>query len=128
MPSRRRLDPDGDEAIYGAFVDGVLAGTAGLGRERRAKNRHKATLFGMYVAPEYGRQGVGAALVGAVIAAARRSAGVEQVVLTVTETNAAALGLYASLGFRAFGVEPRAIRVGERYFGKTHMILLLEPR
>ncbi|NDP41676.1 MAG: GNAT family N-acetyltransferase [Aromatoleum sp.] len=122
----RRLDPDGDDAVYGAFVDGVLAGAAGLGRERRPKNRHKATVFGMYVAPEYGRRGVGADLVRHLIVVARHEAGVEQLVLTVTETNAAARGLYERLGFRAFGVEPRAIRIGDTYFGKTHMILFLD--
>ncbi len=47
--------------------------------------------------------------------------------LTVTQTNDAARTLYESEGFRSFGVEPRAIRVGDRYYDKNHMVLFL-PR
>ena len=40
----------------------------------------------------------------------------------------AARTLYEKFGFRSFGVEPRAIRVGDAYFDKNHMILFLAPR
>ena len=59
------------------------------------------------------------------IGEARHEPGLEQLVLTVTDTNAAARTLYEKAGFRSFGVEPRAIRVGDRYLDKNHMILLL---
>jgi len=121
-----RLEPDGAEAVWGAFVDGTLVGVVGLGRERRAKNRHKAVVFGMHVAAEHSRHGVGAALLAHVVAESRRLAGVEQLVLTVTATNATARRLYAKQGFRSFGVEPRAVRVGGDYFAKDHMILFLD--
>ena len=120
-----RLGPDSGDAVYGAFADGTLVGVLGLAREPRAKNRHKAVVFGMYVAPEYAGQGIGAALVAHVIAAARSQSGVEQLVLTVTQTNDGARTLYERHGFRSFGVEPRAIRVDDRYFDKNHMILFL---
>ena len=79
----------------------------------------------MYVAPEHGRRGVGGELIHHVIEAARSQPGVEQLVLTVTETNVAARTLYEKIGFRSFGIEPRAIRVGDSYFDKNHMILFL---
>ena len=41
------------------------SGVVGLAREARAKNRHKAVVFGMYVAPEFARRGIGAALIRA---------------------------------------------------------------
>lgn len=121
-----RLQPDGAEIVWGAFVAAALAGFAGLARERRAKNRHKAVVFGMYVAPEHTGAGVGAALLARVVDEARRMPGLEQLVLTVTDNNARALRLYERQGFRSFGVEPRAIRVDGDYFGKNHMILLLD--
>jgi RimJ/RimL family protein N-acetyltransferase len=121
----RRIAPDSDDRLFGAFVASALAGVVGVGREPRAKNRHKAILFGMYVAPEHGRRGIGAALLRHAIDDARAQPGLEQLVLTVTETNAAARTLYAKFGFRSFGVEPRAIRVGDDYFDKNHMILFL---
>ena len=60
-----------------------------------------------------------------VIGEARREPGLEQLILTVTETNVAARRLYEKFGFRSFGIEPRAIRVGDTYFDKNHMILFL---
>ena len=120
-----RLAPDGADSVFGAFAGGTLAGVAGLAREPRAKNRHKAVVFGMYVAPERARRGIGAALLQYAIERARREPGLEQLVLTVTETNVAARTLYEKAGFRSFGIEPRAIRVGDTYFDKNHMILFL---
>jgi ribosomal protein S18 acetylase RimI-like enzyme len=121
----QRIAPDSPDWVFGAFVGGVLAGVVGLAREPRAKNRHKASVFGMYVAPDHARQGIGAALMRHAIEVARSVPGLEQLVLTVTETNAAAKRLYEKLGFRSFGIEPRAIRVNDVYYDKNHMILFL---
>ena len=44
-----------EQRFWGAFDADQLCGIAGLQREQRARNRHKATLVGMYVAPEAGR-------------------------------------------------------------------------
>jgi RimJ/RimL family protein N-acetyltransferase len=120
-----RLAADSGDAVYGAFVEGKLAGVLGLAREPRKKNRHKAVVFGMYVAPEHGGRGLGAALLAYVIAEAKRQPDLEQLVLTVTQPNDAARMLYERSGFRSFGVEPRAIRVDDTYFDKNHMILFL---
>jgi len=123
-----RLHPDGLEAVYGAFGGGKLYGVVGLAREARTKNQHKATVFGMYVAPEHLRRGVGSALLRHLVDEAKRQPGIAQLVLTVTATNVAATALYEAFGFRSFGIEPRAIRVDDAYFDKNHMILFLaEP-
>ena len=45
--------------VYGAFADGALAGVVGYSRDPRVKNRHRGKVFGMYVAPEHRRRGVG---------------------------------------------------------------------
>ncbi len=123
--SEARLAPDGSDAVYGAFAAETLVGVVGVAREARAKNRHKASVFGMFVAPEQRRRGVGSALLARAIAEARAQRGIEQLVLTVTASNASARNLYARHGFGSFGVEPRAIRVDGRYFDKDHMILFL---
>ena len=120
-----RLAPGGDEAVYGAFADGRLAGLAGLARETRMKNRHKATVFGMYVARECGGRGIGRALLAHLIGEARGQPQLQQLLLTVTEGNAGATALYEQAGFRSFGIEPRAICVDGSYHGKNHMILFL---
>ena len=121
-----RIAPESPDAVYGAFAAHALAGIIGLAREARAKSRHKATVFGMYVAPEFGRRGVGRALIRHLLAIAQREPGLEQLELTVTHTNDAARKLYESEGFRSFGIEPRAIRVAGRYYDKNHMVRFLD--
>jgi L-amino acid N-acyltransferase YncA len=118
---RDRLDSE-SRAFFAVVDRGELCAMAGLEREERLKNRHKGTVVGMYVAPEQGGRGLGMDLLQAVIREAR-ARGIEQLVLTVTEGNGTAVRLYVRAGFRSFGIEPRAIRVGERYFGKNHMYL-----
>ena len=120
--------PDASQRVVGAFEDRQLAsadlrfvGVAGLRRAQRPKTRHKATLFGMAVHPSAQGQGIGRALVQAVLELARSTPRVELVQLTVSETNERALGLYTACGFTSFGTEPRAIRVGDRFVGKVHM-------
>jgi RimJ/RimL family protein N-acetyltransferase len=120
-----RLATDAECHTWGAFADGGLVGAVGLLHEARVKNRHKATVVAMYVAPEHGGRGAGTALLAHLIGEARREPNLEQLVLTVTDTNATARTLYERAGFRSFGVEPRAIRVGDRYLDKNHMILFL---
>ncbi|MEO7401087.1 MAG: GNAT family N-acetyltransferase [Polaromonas sp.] len=113
-----------DEKVWGAFVEGALAGMIGLNHEIRLQNRHKATLVGMYVADEFSGLGLGRALVTAVLQEARHC-GVELIVLTVTEGNRPACALYTRAGFSSFGVEPDAIRVNGVSHGKQHMFLQL---
>jgi ribosomal protein S18 acetylase RimI-like enzyme len=120
-----RIAPDSPDWVFGAFVGDALAGVVGLAREPRAKNHHKAVVFGMYVAPDFGRRGIARALLRHLVAAAEQEAGLEQLVLTVTNSNEPARLLYESEGFRSFGIEPRAIRVGAAYYDKNHMVRFL---
>jgi ribosomal protein S18 acetylase RimI-like enzyme len=112
-----------DMKWWGAFESEKLAGYVGLDRETRAKSRHKATLVGMYVAPEFAGHGIGRALVDVLLADARAD-GIELIVLTVTDGNAKAAQLYERCGFRSFGIEPHAIKVDGRAYAKNHMYLL----
>ncbi len=115
--------PDAAELVVGAFDGDTLVGSAGLEFAGRPKTRHKASLFGMFVAPEHQGRGLGQALVQAALAQARARPGVRVVTLTVTEGNARAEGLYARCGFVRFGVEPLAMRdlATGAYFAKVHM-------
>jgi ribosomal protein S18 acetylase RimI-like enzyme len=118
-----RLAP-GDSAaqiVWGAMVDGRLAGALGLRFEQRPKLRHKASLFGMYVAHDARRQGLGRLLVEAALEEARRRQGIVQVQLTVTEGNPAPQGLYGACGFVVYGVEPMAVLSAQGFAAQVHM-------
>lgn len=118
--------PDAPEIVIGALVPAAngkpaLAGVVGLTFEEREKARHKCTLFGMYVAPQHRKAGLGDMLVRAALQHARARSGVRLVQLTVTEGNDAAYGLYARHGFVQYGLEPLAVAVGDGYVAKCHM-------
>ncbi len=122
---QKRLENGGQdgtaETVFGCFVDGQLAGVAGLSVAARIKARHKATLFGMYVGPAYRKLGLGQVLVAEVLAHARSRPSLRLVQLTVTEGNTAAIALYQRHGFVSFGVEPLAVAVHNGFVAKVHM-------
>ena len=122
----QRLAETSSTRFWGAFVDGVLAGTVGLDFDQRLKARHKAMVIGMFVAPEFTRRGIARALIATLVRDARASQ-IELLILTVTDGNHGAQQLYLDTGFVSFGIEPRAIRVQNRYFAKNHMYLNLQP-
>lgn len=115
----QRLDSASPARYWGAFVadaaggEDTMVGCVGLDREQRIKAHHKATVIGMYVAPEYARRGVARALLEALL------------VLTVTQGNTAAETLYGDVGFQSYGVKPNAIKVGAQYFAKNQMFMSL---
>ena len=112
--------------MFGAFVDGALVGSVGLVRDPRRKRRHAAEIVAMYVPAGHARRGIGRALLAHAIAVARAS-GAEQLTLTVTQGNDAAVRATFDhmVRFVTYGIEPRAIKVGDRYFAKEHMLLAL---
>lgn len=127
LARRLQAGASADERVFGAFADGALVGVVGLIREGRAKNRHKATLVGMYVVRERSGRGIGRMLLEHALADAREQPGLERIVLTVTHGNDGARRVYAHAGFETFGIEPMAIRVGDACYGKEHMGLTLAP-
>lgn len=109
------------EIVVGVFHGQCLAGVAGLAFESREKVRHKARLFGMYVAVRFRRRGFGRQLVQAALAEAKARPGMRVVQLTVTQGNQAAQALYEQCGFVPFGVESLAVAVGDGFVSKIHM-------
>ena len=117
--------PSGRSLSFGAFDGGQLIGTVALEFSAKPKTRHSALVIGMYVKPAGRSLGAGRALMQAVVAEARSRPELRVLRLTVTEGNAAAIRLYTSVGFAAWGVEPQAIHTPAGYKGKVHMWLPL---
>lgn len=113
--------------VLGGFVDGVLAATVGYFRESAAKARHKVTIWGVYVAPGHRGLGLARRLLEEAIRRLRATRGVEQVRLDVGTWNRPARAVYRAVGFRSFGVERRAMKVGRRTVDEELMVLFLKP-
>ncbi len=111
-----------DSVILGAFV-ADLVGCIGLAREHEEKASHKAHVWGLYVAPEHRCSGIGRSLVVSIVERARCIRRLEQLQLSVSSASKPALRLYESVGFKRFGFEPRALRVGATYADEYHLAL-----
>jgi GNAT superfamily N-acetyltransferase len=123
---RRGLATRDETAVMGAFAEGGdLVGMVGVGRVAKVKRRHKAVVWGMYVAPRARRQGLGRRLMEEAIHCAREWAGVEELALSVTTAAPEARRLYESLGFRPWGREPRGIRWNGHDVDEEHFVLEL---
>jgi ribosomal protein S18 acetylase RimI-like enzyme len=115
----------GEKFIVGAIENNQLAGTAGFYRETGLKARHKGHIWGVYVTPGLRGRGVGKRMMQEVLQRAAAIEGIEQLLLAVTTTQKAASRLYRSLGFEPFGCEPRALKIGDRFFDEEYLVLRL---
>jgi ribosomal protein S18 acetylase RimI-like enzyme len=124
---RGRLAAASDEnCVLGAFAAGKLVGTVGFGRNTRLKERHKGRIWGVFVRPEYRGRRIARRLMEEVLQRAGMLAGLDQIILTVGDQQAAAKQLYASLGFTVFGREPAALKIGEVTVDEDHMLYRLK--
>jgi ribosomal protein S18 acetylase RimI-like enzyme len=112
--------------LLGAFIGDRLVGMVGFYQEQAEKLKHKGVIWGMYVAPEARRQGVGKALLSECIARAKSLPGLEQINLSVITEQVPAHSLYVAVGFEAYGLEQRALKLGDRYLDEEHMMLHLD--
>ena len=124
---KNRLSSTADSFVAGAFEDGRLVGIAGFHREIGAKVRHKGRVWGVYVTASKRGKGLGRDLMRAILERAAKIKGLEQILLSVTATQAPALGLYQYLGFETFGREPRALKVGDRVIDENYLVLRIQP-
>jgi len=122
-----RFSMPGDPARFtlGAWMDDRLVGAISCERDERLKVRHIGHIIGMMVRPQTQGQGVGRALLQACIAQACALGEIELLTLSVTSSNASAIALYDKAGFTRYGQLPRAIKIGDGYFGKDLMMLAL---
>jgi ribosomal protein S18 acetylase RimI-like enzyme len=87
------------------------------------KRRHKAWIWGVFVAPGARGRGIARSLMKAAIERVQAIDGLEMVMLTASTDQPAPRKLYESLGFRSIGVEPRGIKIGYEAHDEEHMVL-----
>jgi RimJ/RimL family protein N-acetyltransferase len=104
-----RITPPPPSRVYGAFNRTALVGIAGFLAYGGEKKRHIGLLWGVHVAPAGRARGIATALLGAVIAHARQHVLVLHADVGID--NQQARRLYERLGFRSYGVQPKALRI-----------------
>jgi len=75
----------------------------------------------MYVTPRVRKQQIGRRLVQEALQILKEHPLIEQVHLSVVQTNEAAKALYQSLGFESYAIEPRALKIGDMYHDEELM-------
>lgn len=112
-------------AICGIIESDRAIAVTGVRREEAVKRRHIASVWGVYVTPEFRGRGLGKAVVAHAIATARTWPELETLHLSVSENAPNAQKLYESLGFKVWGNEPNALHVDGVSYAELHMHLPL---
>ena len=113
--------------IFAAFIEDNLVGSAGFYRLGPAKINHKGVIWGMYTHPDYRKSGIASALIQEIKHHADHL-GLAQLHITAIANNVAAIKLYQKLGFKIYGTEPRALKVGNVFFDEHLMVLDLREK
>src|SRR6266568_6224104 len=98
---RARVMSGGRNVIFGAFADRHLVGMAGFVADEKVKKRHKGTLWGVFLMPEWRGRGLSDRLVRRVVEHATEHVLILQAV--VVTANQKARQTYARLGFVPYG-------------------------
>ena len=110
-----------------AEIDGMIAGFASFG-EFRAWDGYRFTVeHSIYVAPDRHREGIGRALLAALIERAR-AAGKHAMVAGVESGNTGSIALHRALGFREVGRMPQVAEKFGRWLDLVFLQLLLDGR
>lgn len=126
MTQQRIVQPGTGGFTLGDFDNARLVGVTTMLMNDRVKMNHSGAIVGVYVHPDVRGQGRGRALMEMTIDRCRSISGLKQVQLSVVTTNTSAKALYESLGFKVYGIEPRALLVDDIYYDEAHMILMLD--
>jgi RimJ/RimL family protein N-acetyltransferase len=121
---RACIPVSGPNAIFGAFAGDRLVGMAGFAVYDRKKASHKGVMWGVYVQAEWRGHGLGRELVQRVIE--RASQHVIILEAAVGLTNDSARRTYHALGFKPYGIERKALRVGDVFYDEELLFIEFE--
>ena len=118
------VDRINSNVIFGGWSENsTLAGAVAYAVPTAQKVSHKGIIWGMYVRPDAQGTGLAANLTSRIIEHARSR--IEVLQLSVVASNLAAIRLYKRLGFSQYGLEERALKIGDQYHDELLMALKL---
>ena len=103
-----------ESTIFLAHYENDLTGMTGIARGSTPKTRHSATVWGVYVRPEWRSLHIAEELISACFGWARARK-IVAARLGVNATNTSAVKCYKRCGFRITGTEPRAVYYEGQY-------------
>jgi ribosomal protein S18 acetylase RimI-like enzyme len=103
-----------ESTIFLAQHESSLIGMTGIARGGSPKTRHSATIWGVYVKPEWRGLHIAEELINACFSWARARK-IVSARLGVTATNISAIRCYERCGFKITGTEPRAVYYEGQY-------------
>jgi ribosomal protein S18 acetylase RimI-like enzyme len=112
-----------DSTIFAGLMNNKIVGVIGFFISTPVKMRHRGTLFGMYINKDFRKSGLSHALMEHVINFARGK--VLQIHCTVITSNPGAKHLYERHGFTIYGIEPRALKMGNAFFDEYLMVKMV---
>jgi RimJ/RimL family protein N-acetyltransferase len=110
-----RLKSDETRTLFFAEHENGLIGMTGIYRGELPKTKHSATIWGVYVRPEWRGLHIAESLIEACIGWAKSNE-VNIVKLGVTAASTAAVRCYQRCGFIIYGTEPRGIFYDGQYY------------
>jgi ribosomal protein S18 acetylase RimI-like enzyme len=113
------MHPDESTMFLAQLADRLL-GMSGIGRGSSPKTRHSATIWGVYVMPEWRGLHIAEELIRSCLTWARARK-IVAARLGVSATNTSAIRCYERCGFKITGTEPRALH----YDGQYHDFYLM---
>jgi ribosomal protein S18 acetylase RimI-like enzyme len=125
---QKRLERRAGNWVFGSVQGKQLIGVVRLVREQGRKEQHKATIYGLYVAPAARRRGVARRLLAQAITTARKLKDLRQIRIGVVTSNAAARTLYVRAGFVEYGKEEDALFFAGRFHAESLMVKKLRKR
>jgi RimJ/RimL family protein N-acetyltransferase len=121
---RAQLSAPAPSAMFGAFAGAQLVASAAVSiASMFSAQKHKWILWGVFVHPDFRKQGLGRKLTQQALTHAFDK-GARRVNLLVFLPNEAAVDLYRSLGFAPFGTEPEVVQLAGKWHDGLHMSLL----
>lgn len=113
-----------DNITLGAFIGETLVGMVTLITSNRQKTKHNGHIVSMIVSPKYRKHGIGQELLYDIFMEAKNH-GIENLFLSVTSLNIAAIHLYHKIGFRYYASEKKAIKINDKYYHNDLFVLYL---
>lgn len=107
--------------IFAAVINDKLAGCIGFYSLTGVKTKHQGNIWGVYTRPEHRGKGIADAMIKVVIDHAKTRA--LQIHLSCDAGNHGAIALYQKNGFKIYGTEPRALKVGDEFIDLHLMVL-----